>query len=476
MERGVGERLGGDLGESVQHRRVVEVAQAVGEHLREADHLGAGDERDHEAGAIAEPAPLGALELAGAPVGLHVGHRDRLPALHGQPRDVHVGDAVGRAGEDRVGGVVGLDARQAHLDVAPEGVDVAAGRLGGDAHARRHRTQDVVHLEAGAELEAGVDELAQLAVAVLQAAQQQRLLEGAGEELADAAHEVEMLGEGALARVFDVDHGEGFAVHDERDRKAALQAPAPVPVDLGGRQPGIVGRGDDPGSALRERRGVARVLRERRPPAVVVVVKALWPDADELHELPSIDPVDLAEGSVEGHEQPQRRQAQELADVGHLRHQLAELYQVAQGGVAALELAQQHGVLGGAGQHRREALQEVGELDEVARPRVEDVEKADGLPVDHERHADLALVVELGVALALVGGQPGVGRRGDDQHLTARQRRGAAGKVADVARPADPGVDQAVAVEAGQQLDPVALQRVELAGVGVDRLDQPRAQ
>ena len=53
---------------------------------------------------------------------------------------------------------------------------------------------------------------------------------------------------------------------------------------------------------------------------------------------------------------------------------------------------------------------------------------------------------------------------------------GAGGKVADVARPAEPGVDQAGAVEAGQQLDALALQRVELAGVGVERLDQSRPQ
>ena len=175
-----------------------------------------------------------------------------------------------------------------------------------------------------------------------------------------------MLGVVALARVFDVDHGEGLAVHDERDREGALQAPASIPIDLG-RQPGIVGRGDDPGLAPRapwRTRGTARA----RPPAVVVVVEAVWSDADELHELLAVDAVHLAGSGVEGHEQPQRREAQELAHVGHLGHELTELYEVAQRGVAALELAQQHGVLGGAGQHRREALQEVGELDEVAWP------------------------------------------------------------------------------------------------------------
>ena len=62
---------------------------------------------------------------------------------------------------------------------------MSQGRAGRAAHAGGHRAQHVVHLEAGAELEAGVDELAQLAVAVFEAAEQERLLEGAGQELAE---------------------------------------------------------------------------------------------------------------------------------------------------------------------------------------------------------------------------------------------------------------------------------------------------
>ena len=312
VQRRVGECLGGDLGEAVQHRHVREVALAFVEHLGEAHHLGARDERDHKTGAIPEAPPLGALHFAGALVGSHVRDDDRLAALHGEAGDVHVGEAVDRAGEREVGRVVGLDAGEAHFDLAPEGVDVAAGRAGRAAHAGGHRAQHVVHLEAGAELEAGVDELAQLAVAVFEAAEQERLLEGAGQELADAAHEVEMLGVGALARVFDVDHGDGPAVDDERDGQAALQAPALVPVDLVLQQPGIVGRADDPGLALRQGRGKAGVVRERRPPAVVCVVEAVGPDADELHELVAVDLVDLAVGGLQGDEQPQRHEAQQL--------------------------------------------------------------------------------------------------------------------------------------------------------------------
>ena len=119
MQRGVGERLGGDLGEPVQHRRVVEVAQRLVEHLGKADHLGARDERYDKAGAIAEAAPLRALELAGVLVGLDVGHRDRLAPLQGEARDAHVGDAVDGPHEVEVGGVVGFDAGEADLDVAP---------------------------------------------------------------------------------------------------------------------------------------------------------------------------------------------------------------------------------------------------------------------------------------------------------------------------------------------------------------------
>ena len=477
VQRRVGERLGGDLGEPVQHRHVGEVARPFVEHLGEADHLGARDERDHEARMVPEAPPLGAFHLAGAPLGGHVGDDDRLATLHGEARDVHVGEAVDGPDELEVDRTVRLDAGEAHLDVALKGVDVAAARVGRGAHAGGHRAQHFVHLEAGAELETGVDQLAQLAVALLEALEQEGFLEGAGQELADAAHEVEVLGVGALAGVFDVDHGDRLAVHDERDGEAALQAPALVPVDLVGRKPGVVGRADDPGLALLERRGETGVVRERRPPAVVGVVEAVGPDADELHQLVAVDLVDVAGGGLQRDQQAQRDEAQELVDIGRRGDELTERHQVAQGGVALLELAQQQCVLGGPGQHRREALQEPGDLAEVARSDVEDVEKADRLAGDHERHADLALVVELGVALALVVGESRVVAAEAMTSTSCRASAAAlAGKVADVAGPADPRVDHAVAVEAGQQLDAIALQRVELAGVGVDRLDQPRAQ
>ena len=80
-----------------------------------------------------------------------------------------------------------------------EGVDVAGGGLARGAHADGDRAQDGVEVERGAELEARVGERAEFGVALAELFEQERVAESPGDDLTDAAREVDVLGVVATA-------------------------------------------------------------------------------------------------------------------------------------------------------------------------------------------------------------------------------------------------------------------------------------
>ena len=102
--------------------------------------------------------------------------------------------------------------------------------------------QDLGQVERGAELEARLGEHAELLVGLGEPLEEQQVVERAGDELADAAREVDVVGEAARADVEDVDEADEPVVDDERDGELAGEAVALPQAALaprsGGRRPG----------------------------------------------------------------------------------------------------------------------------------------------------------------------------------------------------------------------------------------------
>ena len=137
--------------------------------------------------------------------------------------------------------------------------DLALAGVGQGAHAGGHRVQHLIELERRAELEAGVDQLAQLVVALLERAEQARLAERSRQQLAHRLQKVDVGGEVARLVVVDVDQAVHDAVDHEWDRDAAAKTVLVKDAAILGVDQGIVGRSQN-ADLLRFDRGLdARV-------------------------------------------------------------------------------------------------------------------------------------------------------------------------------------------------------------------------
>ena len=157
IQRGVGHRLGGDLGEAAQELDVSELAGLRVEQADEAGHPPSEQQRQPQRRDEAELLPPPTLEVRDAGIAARVGDRQRLAACDYGAGRAQVGEGIGGA---RVLGVdaVPVDAHQAAQGVLLDGGDVAAGHAGLGVDAGRHRGEHLVEVERGAELETRVYE------------------------------------------------------------------------------------------------------------------------------------------------------------------------------------------------------------------------------------------------------------------------------------------------------------------------------
>ena len=190
-QRGVVERLRGDLGESLKQVEMFEPALMRVEQADEADRPRlVSDQRETNAGRQTECKPVVAVGIGQPRVGLgvfdHEGQpgRDRRPG--GGVTGGGVADADVRRDETRA-----VDTHQRLQRVAVEAVDIAGVGVDEGAHALGDRAQDLVDVEARPELKPRLDQQGQPAVAVCQLFDEQGLLQRAGDDLADALEEVE---------------------------------------------------------------------------------------------------------------------------------------------------------------------------------------------------------------------------------------------------------------------------------------------
>ena len=242
IQRRVDDRLCGDLCQPDDDLLVRERLHAAIVENDETDHVRMAHERDAEQRAIPPLLGVPPVHLRRLRVRQDVEVEQRLLLLG---RFGEVGEVgAGKLSPSGLWSPVAAE-RDEELDlVAVQAVDVAHVGLGHRQDAGGDRAQHVAHFEGGAELETGVHQRAQLAVALFQTVEQVSLHEGAAQQLADVAGEIEILGEVALADIADIEGAHELAFRQERHREAALGAPFRELGDLGGRQTRVVEAGD----------------------------------------------------------------------------------------------------------------------------------------------------------------------------------------------------------------------------------------
>ena len=414
----------------------LELAGMVVVDVGDADHLAAADEREAEHGPMPPAEVLLPLELADTRVDGDVLRVHGLPGVERRARQPQLLERVLGAHVVRVRLAV-IDAGDTAERVAVQGEDVAVGRGGGGAEAAGDAQEDFVPVQRRPELDAALHQQAERLVAVLEPLHEQRVLERAGHHLADAQQEVAVLRVVAPPVVVHVEQADDPVVQHERHADLALRARVRVQPPLVVAQPRIVRALDDQRRLLGDGHpGAGEEVEVERPVRVVVQELAVVVGQDAVQRVVAKDE-DLA--PVRLHELDDARAdcAHELAEAAGVRDRPAQLDELGERRVAALELVEQQGVLDGSGGRLPDAAQEVEVLAVVARPRVEHVDEADHPVAADERDAELALVAVLGHVLALLVGEVRVVEAGDGHGLARAHGKGRRREPVDVEDVAD---------------------------------------
>ncbi len=341
-------------------------------------------------------------------------------------------------------------------------------------NAFRDCAQHRVDIQRRAELEGGVDEQAEILVPPFESLDQHRLLERPRQQPPDVADEIEVHGVVAHLRVEDVDQADGTAVHHQRQRHHAVEAPAAIRLLLGLVEVRALEIADDQGLVGGQGGHRRRVRGQLSLRADLVGVPAVAVDAGETAEHAAVDLPDVAVLGGQDGAQPLGHGPGELLERARLVEAVAELHELAERRVAATQPGEQFGVAQGVADGPSCLGQEPAHILVVTLAHVEQVDEADDLVVAHERHRRRAVEVVLGEVLALEVGEPVVVQRADHEDLPVLDRL-LGGRVSverqDVA--ADAGVD-AVVVHAGEAAQVALLQPPDVAVGAVRGVSQPR--
>ena len=405
---------------------------------------------------MSPPQVFVALDLRQARIGRDVPDHRRLAGLQRVCRKAEVTEWIRRADVLLVD-PVGIDAGHATEALAVDHVDVAVGRIGGVAEPVRHTQEDGIQIERGAELQPGLHQQAEHAVGGLQALEEQRVVDRAGDDLRGAHEKVAILVVVALAMVVDVEQADHPFVGHERHDDLASRAGLPVQVALVIRKTRIVRRGDDEDLATVQ--GVARAGKlveiERTPHVVFLVLAVLV--GQQAGQRVVLDGEHLAAVGSHDVDDTGAKHSDEAVEVAGGGDELAELHELGKREVAPLELLHEERVLDGACRHLAHALQKVEKLAVVARLCVEDVYEADDLLRGEQRDAQLALKTERRVIVSLAVGQPRVVETGDDHRLAAADRHRRRGELVHVDGFAHDAFVEAVRIGARHAAERLAL-------------------
>ena len=329
VDAGVGDRLRGDLCEPAQEVGVRDIGVREVEERRDADDLAAVDEGELDEAVEPEAEVLGALDLREARVVGDVRDHHRLAEVDGSPRDREVREFVDGARERLVDGR-SVGAHEPHEAFALDRGDVAARRGGREAHAGRHRVEDLGEVERCSELQARLREHAELLVGLRQPLEEEQVVEGGGDQLAHASREVHVVGEAARTDVEDVDEADEAVVDDERDGELAGEAVALPQTPLVRREPGVVQPGEHQ-EVVAAHRGSGSVAAHACAVGRGGLVTGQAPvDTDEAAQLAVVDLVDLAAGRAQHVEQALRDEGRHVLGAAGRVDARAELHDLAE--------------------------------------------------------------------------------------------------------------------------------------------------
>ncbi len=465
-QRRVGQSVRGSLGEAVNEVEVLELARVIVVDPGASDDPAAADQRHLEASRVPPAQVLATLELREPWIVRDVGDDERALCTQGGPHEVELVERVGGAYVVGVG-LAMVDAGHAAHGGALEHEDVAVGRGGGGAQPPRDAADHVVELEGGAELDAGVDEEAQHLVGLLDLLQQDGAVESSGDDLPDAGEEVHVLRVVALAMVVHVDEPDDAVTDRQREADLAPRAGLTVQLALVVAQPGVAGMRDHQRLTLLQRIASAgEEVQIERPADEVVLVLALVVGQRAV-ELVAPHCEDLTTVGAHDVRHPWADRPHQPLQAARLGHHLPQLDELRQGGVPALELAEEKGVLDRPGGHLADAAQEVEVVGVVPRTSVEDVDEADDCLAGHKRDAQLAPVAELGHVGAFFVGEDRVVDVDDRHGPAAAERQGSGRERLDVQHLADDALVEPGLVGADDAAQPLVLQREDVAVGGV---------
>ncbi len=353
-----------------------------------------------------------------------------------------------------------------------EQVDVAAPEAHALAQAPGDGRHDLVDLERRRQLEARIGDQREPLGGLVEIVKERGVADRLGGDLPEATQKVDVFPGSRLVGI-QVGQADDVALHHQRQVHHPAKAPfdgvrtveigRPRIVDhIGHRDGHHISDGDPPEGVVGEPVAQADVRR---------LTHALFHRSNHPHHvaLCGVNLALLAAGDL-AHAVADR--VQHLVQVQRGAEGQARVDEQAQLLSALFEALDQQRVVERPSDDRRHALQEVATLRPVTRLDVEDVDRADDAVFDHQRHADLALQPELGHAPAFIGREPLVVEALDDERLTGHYRAFGRRERGESARPAHPLVGIADLVEPGEQVQPTILDRVDLARVGSDRLDQ----